>query len=1184
MTNRVIGSGRPIEAGQLGVYRQDFKAHVEGGDWRHDATMTDMNPVLSGIPGTTVQEVLAEMDVLIAQAGHNVITVGSLTSDGYARGNYNVGSVDTPTFVDALNAAMADPQLAFGGVILILAGLYHLNSSVTLPLGICLMGEIGGTIISGETTEQPMFVVNSISSALGIGGDSGGGAIKLLTGSNYNQSKLYNLTLVDKWNNTLSSMTTVPMVRVKNGANFSCERVSFIGRINNGAVTGRLKTLQAIGSASGSGLGTTISVTDCFFDGLKVGISFTPNNGNLDSLTVSRCRARTFGSEIGSDQTGESNSFIVATLCNSIITDNFVVGGGAFSQFLITYTSSGAATVSGVISGNSGSPQTVLVSSIVKNNSGQTLTYTIADNSWGNSLESWYIVVGGASGRYPLGDINGTNAIDIILNLAAGLQATVYVFPGTYNITATVNNNFQFIGLKQGSNYPIFSLNASSSSTDGLGNRFITLGNYLKSIAFTSNTHFHSVSPCFNSNQTNPTESVLLIEDCIFDDASLFPITPGNSVPTDILGKAGRWQVKVTNCKFNQTGAFATVKVSCVLPPVHIVDVDKCYFTGTLAYHLSIGVGYTIATLGAQPLYNIENCYFELGGADVFSPLGSGVSSVVVVQDRLNDPKISMRNCQILVDPGGDPTVGGWGNTILANASYTGFFGAWIRLTGGEIEVRNCYISGSGQTSYTRSAVTYGTITMALEPFRRATIDNCYFFGGTIPVQIGGSSPFQFGSEGIFITNSTFDNLEQEFFQTCLDIDLNITSATDITSATNLPIKISDNSFFINPDGGAGPFGVQHRNAVAPIYTACGCVQVYAAQADISFTNNNIMAVQRAVTGFTHQAAIVLNNYDNVSTSGLTVAPMVVSGNTIFCDNFVTSATSTNSSSALYIRSNESRIENNHINLFNEASLSNSFIGCLVADVQLTPNAGFGIVSGNVFSRNGLDGSTSQLKRGYVQLSNGNSTGILVNNIFDASDGTIDGSSKTVVEDNNIGPNKWTVSQNKNQIETVNLMGFVGKIANETTSSDMTILGSYPTNLVVRLLNPGSLPGTAIELAYTSGTANFYWFVSLYEVLPKNVKIKNISTLLVPSGSFTNGTFNFRLTGFGITTANGSPTVNIASGSPISSSIQPTNSSNSDTFINTAGNGLQLELSCANISNGSGRTIDIQPFAITYQW
>lgn len=1187
MTNRVTGSGRPIEAGQLGVYRQDFKAHVEGGDWRHTADQVDVNPILPGITGTTVQQVLAQMDTLIAQAGHNVVTIGSLTADGYARGNYNVGSLATPTFVGALNAALADSQLAFGGVILILAGLYHLTSSVILPPGISLVGEIAGTIISGETTEQPMFVINSISSALGIGGDTGGGQVPILSGSNYNQCKLYNLILVDKWNGSSSSMTTVPMVRVKNGANFSCERVSFIGRINNGALSGRFKTFQAIGSASGSGLGTTVSVTDCFFDGLKTGINFTPGNGAIDSLTVSRCRARTFGSETSADQTGESNSFIVSTLCNSIIKDNYVVGGGAFSLFLITYTSSGNTTATSVISGNTGFTPSISSSSLVKNNSGQVLNAIISNNNWNLSTESWYIVVGGGNGQYPLGDVNGSSAIDVILNLPTTFQATVYVYPGTYNVTVTANNNLQFIGLKKGSNYPIFNLNASSGTTDIIGNRQIIFGNYLKSIAFTSVSHFHSVTPCFNSATGNPAESVLIVEDCIFDDASLLPLSPGIPLPiNDILGNQGRWEINVISCKFNQTGNFSTVTVSCVLPSVQVVSVEKCFFTGNKAYHLSIGPGFTITSpLPSQPLYNIENCYFEMGGANTFSPLGSGFNSVVLVQDYASNPKICFKDCQILVDPGEDVTTGGWGNTLLANSSYTGFFGAWIRLSGGEIEVKDSLISGSGETFYTRSGVNYGTITLALEPQRRVAIDNCYFIGGAVPVQIGGDNVFQFKKDGIFISNSTFNTFDQANIQTCLDIDLNIIPPTDITVSGNLPIRINNNSFFINPLNSFPLASAQHRNAVSSIYNACGCVQVYAGQADIAFTDNKVEMIQRATSaGFANQSAVVLNNYDNTSTAGVSVAPIVVSGNTIYCDNFVSSSTSTNTSSALFVRSNEARIENNHLALYNQASFLNSFVGCLVIDVQQTPNSGYGMVSGNVFSRQKTDGTLSQLKRGYVQITNGTSMGMIINNLFDDPGGTFDGTTTTLVEDNNIGPNKWTVTQNKNQIETVNLYGFVGKMANETTSSDMTILGSYPTNLVVRLLNPTSLPNTAVELSYTSGTANYYWFTSLFEALPRNVKINKVALTITPSGTFTNGTFNFRLTGLGLTTQNGSPAVDITAGNPVSSTINPTNSANNNTYLNTAANGIQLELSCANISSGSARTIDIRPLAVTYQW
>jgi hypothetical protein len=62
MTNRYTGSGRQIEGGMLATHKQDFNAHVTGGDWRHKADQVDMNPVLTApYNGTDVQTVLSEL-------------------------------------------------------------------------------------------------------------------------------------------------------------------------------------------------------------------------------------------------------------------------------------------------------------------------------------------------------------------------------------------------------------------------------------------------------------------------------------------------------------------------------------------------------------------------------------------------------------------------------------------------------------------------------------------------------------------------------------------------------------------------------------------------------------------------------------------------------------------------------------------------------------------------------------------------------------------------------------------------------------------------------------------------------------------------------------------------------------------------------------------------------------------
>ena len=51
----------------------------------------------------------------------------------------------------------------------------------------------------------------------------------------------------------------------------------------------------------------------------------------------------------------------------------------------------------------------------MKNSSGVTINSVVTGNNWGNNVGTpWVIIVGSAT--EPTGDINGTNAINIIIN------------------------------------------------------------------------------------------------------------------------------------------------------------------------------------------------------------------------------------------------------------------------------------------------------------------------------------------------------------------------------------------------------------------------------------------------------------------------------------------------------------------------------------------------------------------------------------------------------------------------------------------------------------------------------------------------------------------------------------------------------------------------------------------------
>jgi len=380
-TNRLpfVGSGRLQEGGGLVTRKQDFNAHAEGNGFRHDATMIDMNPIIPDINKTTVQDTITEMFSLITSSGTGFLSIGIV--DGYIQGDYNVGEGNTQTLSATLNAAFADKRLQSGGIVLLLANTYYLNSTVTVPPGITLMGEMAGTTIVGEMQEVPMFLIDAPTTSLNLAT-----GIPVDIGSDFQAVRIMNLILSDNLDGYAlfgqPTMTTVPMVQANISSNLTCENVSFIGRINTG-VSPYTKTKAAIGYTGSGVTGTVLKVKNCFMDGLGIGISFTPNNTILDFLTIDKCKARTYGTQNSASQSPQLNSFVVMTDCNLSITNNYFNGAGTYVNTLVYVTSGTNNGTRQIISGNYGQPFSISLGNIFNFVPGSVYLSTIMGNNWG---------------------------------------------------------------------------------------------------------------------------------------------------------------------------------------------------------------------------------------------------------------------------------------------------------------------------------------------------------------------------------------------------------------------------------------------------------------------------------------------------------------------------------------------------------------------------------------------------------------------------------------------------------------------------------------------------------------------------------------------------------------------------------------------------------------------------------
>lgn len=1169
-----VGSGRLQEGGALAVRKQDFNAHVQGTGFRHDATQIDMNPVIPLVGGATVQETLENLHSLIVSAGTGFLSIGNV--DGYIQGDYNVGTVETPTLHDTFNAAFADTRLQNGGLILVLAGTYHLRSTVTVPAGISIMGEIAGTTIIGEMQEVPMFVIQKPNQSI----DLVTGTV-FASGSNVDAVKFMNMILADNLDGYVlfgePCMTTTPMIQAQISSNFTCENVSFIGRIHTGA-TPRSKTQSAIGYTGSGTSDTILKMKDCYLDGLRIGISFTPSNNASDFLTVENCKARIYGTEDAASQSAALNSFIVMSHCNAVISKNYFLGAGTYvNTFIDIIAGSGVATKM-VVTGNHGAPATLSLGKIINDAAGTVFTSVIEGNAWGTCIDSqWYITVGGGTGSVSLGDFNGVGAINTIMSIAnsiSSFEATVIVNPGTYTITGATSTNFanlKFIGNKHGRNYPVFSLALTSGSTDLQGNFAVVLGNKLQSIKFVSASTNQSVRPAFHPTSATAQTSAHLLEvlDCVFVNASLYvadlsatTVTfPNPTGWSDEAGKFARTQVSVKDCHFFQDGSLAN-RINCLLPAANEVIVQNCFFTGN-GYALSIGHnGYTVNNSSSTCSASIKDTIFDLTGYTI-SGNNSALQKAYIYSDV---SELFLENVQVYADDQFDNATPI--STTLTNA---GSFTKFIHLKVNKLNVDQCTFVGPAQT-YIASAVTYAMPTLYAETLLSGRISNSGFYSGACLLQVGGTA----FNDGDFRENFLVENCHFESsYDTLIDYDLALANQDPVVHF------VFDKCTFVNGTTDAKPF---HGNSTDT--TRSGAVQLFVGDAFVEFTNNLMNVNLSDIPSRILHGAIMINAYDNLGGDGDQISPVKISGNTIYSYNTFTSANANAGSAAVLVRASTVQVQNNFLSQYNGAAISASFIGCLLIDNpdSASGSESRGIVTGNVFSRKNFVGTSSNLARGYIQISPTSSVangGLIANNVFDSS--TYNGSSPVLVEDNaqnasnNITYSFWVVTQNQNQLGRQEITWATGQkgIATGADLNKAVMYGGVvsASSITADISSPEYV---TFNYAHTGSQDQFRWNICLSEVLPPDVTITKVE-------------YGYKASAVPGTTKTVTATLSGADGNTTdSNTIVDTNNhfqTITPSFNYTTKSTDQVYFHIqANINHSAPLTVDVFQIFVTYHW
>ncbi len=1130
-----VGNGRRNEGGALVTRKQDFNAHVEGGGFYHNAESIRMNPAittLNGIfGGADVQDTLEKITTYISSAGQGFITIG----DGYDDGDFTVGDEATPTLSSAFAAAFNHERLANGGIVLVKAGKYFLRSTVNVPAGISIMGEIGGTIIIGEMTETSMFKVLRGDNRATIGGDSGSGQVVLSQGAPLDHTRFFNLTLIDNLDgyvaigaNPIATMQTVPMIQCEISSHVTFEEVRFAGRLNQGVVSGRGKTLEAIGYVTGGGDPTTLTVDSCYFDGMKIGIDFSPNNGNIDFLTVRNCRARTFGTEDAGQINKTDNCFVKMSLCNANLSNNYHVGASTsvttVNSCFVVGSAGGSTDVRMIITGNSGGPN---VTSGTNNNNlfyDNTSTTSIktvkAANNWGASFNNdWFVVVGNgtvASGT-PSGDFVGSGAIDAVLSLvgSGGCGTTIIVNPGTYNITSSGSSAVKYIGNKKsGDEYPVFNLNTSTSGTASY--RQFQTGPSIRGIKFICSTattiNYHYINPAHGNNGD------VIVEDCIFEDCALIP----NAITSGVLANDERVYITVKNCYFFQTGDY-TGKISLLLPPANIVTLDSCIFR-QFGYIGGIGsasdISYSHTTQGNQN-FIIRNCIMDAtdGTITVASALTDHLSYFFIDDATAN---VFFENCEIYADDELDST--SVVQPIHSGLTSVGAFKHWLHIKARSISFNNCTIKGPDQTFSILFGGTYAMATIFAEPAQSFKFTNSRILGGALPLQISGITAFSTAltRDAIQILNSEIVGAPHyQYTSTLVDIDFDVSSFTVASTIVPL-VRIAGNTF--RTEIASDMTQVRHLNADGAWYDAQGVVQVYAPGFDVNISDNKMFANLRQYSTlgnpYNDYTGIYVNNYDaTAAAANETPRFAILHDNIIEIENYFENASASSSASCIFVRNSFPNIHHNTLVMNNTANgVSGNFAGCLYVDCEASSDTASGdaLVTGNIFSRRDQAGDTSTLKRGYVLITSGSRRGMLTNNSFCSAG--YSGASTVVVEDNSTTTNKWVVAYNKNQTETISAKGYVGNFSmglNGTTLK--TVVGSAipgVTDSRIDILESATIPVT-FDYEDLNIDETFLWRIPIYGLVPHGAYLTTVTTYLENStntGVTRTGTLTLRNT------------------------------------------------------------------------
>lgn len=633
------------QRGRLALYKSDMISHQSGGGFRQAADTVDMDPLLAYFTQSTVQDVLAAMETFMINDDAFVSIGDGINSFG----TFNVADPVYSTIEACFAAAFLTLRLSAttGGVVFVKSGQYDFINTVSLPAGVSVMGDVGGTIFNAQSPnaifripECPTAVVRPFPNK-----ETDGGQV----------TRIYNVTFFDALGDAVPQLETSRFLFCNRGCNLSVENCSVFGHI--GAVGSPPKVTEyfiEFDTTIASGNNSIVAIINSQVSAVQQVIDFDVTAGRRNKLTIRNNRFWCSGILTAPGSLlNRGQSAVAFGFCDASFTNNYIyfglLGGStqtithAFCSYAV-----GAGTKNLVITGNQGEFEDPNVTDpnnrlIREDNNGlQNYRGFITGNSMGGNSDStngWFITVG--DGDQTVGDVNGEFAIQQLLNHYIFYDSSkhggikIYVKPGTYTINDKTNFgsasalNVALIGVSENGNFPRIRLEVTVPGAPDADGQDLYFGHRLENIYFDGIGARYDI--LVQNDYTNPDGRTIyftnvLVKNCSFNNCGIILTTSAASTTVDEMMKN---EIFIEDCQFTNAAILTNMA-----SPQESIAIESQNKNGKLFINRchTIKDNYvgSFLSLGSFPIDDAENLYVYIDNCVIASDAVSGSGQYMI--------------------------------------------------------------------------------------------------------------------------------------------------------------------------------------------------------------------------------------------------------------------------------------------------------------------------------------------------------------------------------------------------------------------------------------------------------------------------------------------------------------------------------------------------------------------------